>query len=574
MRLFLQVILFCIAPSAVSQDIRVQPLSNHQTDRYADFDYIAPFRDEVALVRKGNKFGMVDKNDSVIIAVRYDFVQYFRDGIVLVGENYKYGAIRIGGKQLLPIRYDDLTFLSTQLAYGQRGGTFDVYQFGDGTSAAHQEDLIPVYDQGKWGYINGEGKVVIPFVYDDAHRFHCEKALVYRDGRYMFINAQNQIKETLPYSNVRLLNNGFFVYRKVKGYGWMASCGGRVDFEGYKVINGFHNPYILVSQNGKYGYLNNKKEVLLPLVYDDAEDFHNGLAYVRKDGERIFIDTLGNTVFSGEKYDRMLSFSEGLAWGFRDRRYFALDTSGQEIFSVDYDKVEPFLEGVSIVEKDNKYGIIDKSGNIIVPLLYDDLSFEGDNIKAERDDYYGVINTEGRIVAPIVYDYIYERSFGRIIVNKNDKFGLLDRTGKELLPVKYDDIDELWNGLLVLKLGDKSYIAKIYQNEIIETDYENIESYSPYTAIAKKRNGKYGLLDRAGNLVEDIQFDQFSNNNHRDLLVRVGEQWGSINETGQFVIPPVYDELRHTVQREYMAIGIKEGTEYYINFDLTEVQIK
>ena len=68
------------------------------------------------------------------------------------------------------------------------------------TWVSQQYDLVGSYanglayvkQNGKYGYINKSGEVVIPIRYDDAEKFEGGKAKVTKDGDSFYINMQGE----------------------------------------------------------------------------------------------------------------------------------------------------------------------------------------------------------------------------------------------------------------------------------------------------------------------------------------------------------------------------------------------
>jgi hypothetical protein len=80
--------------------------------------------------------------------------------------------------------------------------------------------------------------------------------------------------------------------------------------------------------NGKYGFKHKKTgKVVIPIEYDDAESFSEGLARVKKNGKWGFIDKTGKVVIPFE-YDWVYSFSEGLAEVEKNGEYFGINKQG------------------------------------------------------------------------------------------------------------------------------------------------------------------------------------------------------------------------------------------------------
>jgi hypothetical protein len=76
----------------------------------------------------------------------------------------------------------------------------------------------------------------------------------------------------------------------------------------------------------KWGYCDWNKKIVIPIQYDGAGLFSDGLALVYIKGKFGFIDTKGNMVIPAA-YDQTYGFSEGLAqvevndkWGFIDMK--------------------------------------------------------------------------------------------------------------------------------------------------------------------------------------------------------------------------------------------------------------
>ena len=52
-----------------------------------------------------------------------------------------------------------------------------------------------------------------------------------------------------------------------------------------------------VKKNGKYGYINENNEIIIPFVYDSASQFSEGFAIVEKFGKPGFVDRYGVDTF-------------------------------------------------------------------------------------------------------------------------------------------------------------------------------------------------------------------------------------------------------------------------------------
>lgn len=64
----------------------------------------------------------------------------------------------------------------------------------------------------------------------------------------------------------------------------------------YNNAHDFSDGLALVKLNGMCGFINEKGDVVVPLIYDDATDFENGQARVQRYGQWTVIDTSGKPV--------------------------------------------------------------------------------------------------------------------------------------------------------------------------------------------------------------------------------------------------------------------------------------
>jgi len=119
---------------------------------------------------------------------------------------------------------------------------------------------------------------------------------------------------------------------------------------------------IITEQNGKYGIVNKKGEVIIPFKYDFISSIGEGLIAVKlkKWG---FIDKTDEVVIPF-RYDDMISpFRKGVVpvklngkWGF-------IDKTDREVIPIKYDKVYTFESGRARVKLNDREFYIDKNGN-------------------------------------------------------------------------------------------------------------------------------------------------------------------------------------------------------------------
>ncbi|MFZ2783848.1 MAG: WG repeat-containing protein [Sediminibacterium sp.] len=176
----------------------------------------------------GGKWGVINTMGKELTPLKYDNISdFFVHGFAVVYVGKKRGLINAAGKELTSIRYDHIEPKGTdkKIAVVNIGGKYDE-DFGNlaynpyvggkqgfincktgeeivpvqyAVVADFSEGLAPVnlgavytadngYIGGKWGYVDANGKTIIPLAYDEAGYFHNGKATVKQNGRTFSID--------------------------------------------------------------------------------------------------------------------------------------------------------------------------------------------------------------------------------------------------------------------------------------------------------------------------------------------------------------------------------------------------
>ncbi len=122
----------------------------------------------------------------------------------------------------------------------------------------------------------------------------------------------------------------------------------------------------------KFGFVNIENQIVIPIDYEDAGDFSEGLARVQKQNSK--------------KTKMGLSYS---GWGFINKK-------NKEIIPCIYDEVYDFCEELAVVKNDGLYGYVNKLNIVVIPLIYTKAeSFKDSIAKVTIDKRYYYINKKG-----------------------------------------------------------------------------------------------------------------------------------------------------------------------------------
>jgi hypothetical protein len=329
---------------------------------------------------------------------------------------------------------------------------------------AFSEGMATVMVDGKWGYIDSTGKLVIPTIYDMASGVRRGHATVLSGGELMLIdrNGVRQPDQTalsaavlfgadsplLPFLDRSGAAGQEWGYTDREGnvvitprYAWTGPFS-----EGRAVIS-VTDPAIPPLGQGS-GYINLQGEIVIAPRYQVASNFSEGLAKVMDQGRHYFIDSTGTRAFDGD-FAFAFDFAEGLAavdtaarddslnsihygnWGYIDRR-------GEFAIAAAYLVAFPFIDGVAKVQyQDYQWGLIDKQGRSLTPARYLAIDMFGEGlvgvqVATEQGLKWGFADYAGTLVIPPTFDRVGPFTEGFASVTVDGRKGYIDRRGNYL----------------------------------------------------------------------------------------------------------------------------------------------
>ena len=392
--------------------------------------------------------------------------------------------------------------------------------------------LIVIKSDGKYGLMDYAGNFVEPCIYDEITDL--EKKPQGKRGNYWIdLTASREIDE------YKYVADSIAVYQgQEKGISFVAYIGGdkfffenevpdsrklmelqdskmnalsvvKYNYFKYECVHDGNGLFPVAKEdsegNAKWGYIDSKGEEVIPLVYDSASFFREGLAVVAKE------DSEGNA----------------------KRGY--IDSKGEEVIPLIYDNtVGGFQEGIAAVTKEDSegnrnWGYINKEGEEVIPFVYSNIGIEGfqEGIAAvakedsEGNAKWGYINKEGVEVIPFVYDEAEGFQEGLAAVVKEDsegnaKWGYINNKGEEVIPFVYDEAEGFQEGLAAVAKGiGEGNIKWGYVNskgeEVTPLVYDLATDFQKGLAVVAKEgseeNIKWGFIDSNGEEVISCIFD-------------------------------------------------------------------
>jgi hypothetical protein len=416
--------------------------------------------------------------------------------------------------------------------------------------------LYPIEINSQWGFIDSSGRVVITPRFATASPFENGVAQVRVNDSTAFLDGKGQFVK--PPTETKAGNNP-----------WSPK---RLSQEEYLI----EPDRIVVTRNGKKGLMNAARKLLTEIKYDDmGYSSYDGLIKVRLGGERKdeehgerycrgcrwgFVNRYGKEIIP-PVYQDAQNFSDGAAWVKSNGAWGIVDTIGRIICEARYqfDLLGPFQDGVAIVNQgghdmDNlwlggKWGLVDKTGHIIAELQFDDLlcNFdEGERVYRVnlgcKADYnclggkWGAINKQGKLTVPIRYNELREFHDGIAWFKIKDRYGLVDENGRELIPAHFEDVIGFYGNYALAKVKDQWGFIDKNGNFVVQPAFTFDRFEGTYGDVAWISKGeKFGVLDFDTPAFSEPAFDATASFDGPLARVSAGTAWGYINKTGKIV---------------------------------------
>jgi len=340
------------------------------------------------------------------------------------------------------------------------------------------ETLLPIQQNGKWGYINTSGEVVIKPQFDGAYEFSEGRALVRYPPRQKPLKPGQKKPEL------------------IEGMGFIDQSG--------KVVIELDNPLHL-----------------------EGDSFREGLAQYwtyepDKGTVRGFIDTSGKVQIKA-RFTSAYSFVDGLAAACIDIKCGFIDKAGEFVIEQKYRVSHAFSEGLALAGFEyNQVGFINKSGEMVIEPQYGNLIgigfHEGMSVVAYPHGRFGYINTEGALVIPMQFEIAQPFSDGLAAVRVDSKWGYIDKTGKFVIKPQFKSAGPFSEGLAPVSnvIDTQSQMRSVEEDVAPNTDF----------------------IDKQGKIVFSMPVDFAERFVNGVARVRVGIKMGYIDKTGKYIWEP------------------------------------
>ena len=540
------VIIIAISIMAIINEVQL----HYKVEKISEYNYFT--------LEQNQKYGVIDKNGNIVIEAEYEAVQIPNPSKAIFVCVKKYNE---NTKEYETVVYNE----KKEVLFSNYKNVQSISIYTNVNSTPYEKSVLTYKENGKYGLINLEGKQITKPVYDEI------SSINYKEGTFLvkqnelegIINMKGKVIIKCEYESVTSDNYysengynkqaGFIVSKKTEdGYRY-----GYVNYRGTIILNPIYTQlervteianekgvYFIAFKNGQAGLLKNNKEIL-NYEYEDIQYNVLGSIFITKrNGKYGAVNLEGTTVLYPE-YDNVYTGGMYLN-ALKDKDIFIFDLNGNKIETNEVSKTKTENANYYItIDKNNKYKVVDSKDNIIIDKDYTYIEYlPGDYFIVERDSKSGIIDSNGKSVIELKYDSISRINETDILQMEKDKnIALYNLNMKEIVSMD--------NAIVKEVKDEKAYILLYSDTDFKYLDKEgNILTsqnlFENNTLFAKNINGKWGFVDKDGNLKVQNDYELVTDFNKYGFAgIKKDGKWGSINQNGEIVQEPTYDLKRN-----------------------------
>jgi hypothetical protein len=279
-----------------------------------------------------------------------------------------------------------------------------------------------------------------------------------------------------------------------------------------------------MDSQGSWGFMDKSGKTVIPARFYEARPFREGFALVLdQEGATGYVDERGAFIWTVPK--------DGLDKALRDY--------GLAAFEEEFDAIQgdlgDFHEGLARVKVYSgafqwRFGFIDRTGKFAIKAQFGKARDFSEGLAPvetpPQSGRYGYIRKDGTVAIKPEYENAYPFREGLAVVYHEESYGFIDKSGKTVFDLKFDRVGSFSEGLAAFGVRDPGKKATGFWGGSLDNLIFS---------------GKWGFIDKSGNVVSAVQFDGAGDFAEGLAAVKKGALWGYIDQKGKLVIEAQFD---------------------------------
>lgn len=287
------------------------------------------------IATKMNKTALIDTNGTEILPYYNQAIKTFEDGFAWVrvekGKRSLKGLLNNRGEKALPFRFKEVdmpiegfckvkTFSDKYAFYDTSGnklcgGFENAYGFKNG--------LALVESKGKQSFVNKQGKVLLPFIYNEV-KYYSKGLFLVKDQLWGLCDTLGTIVLPVDCQEIQELDNGTAIFKEKTRYGFIDSLGNVFIKPQYMKVQAFSENLATVQKQSMWSYINKNGVQAFDGKFKSAGKFKKGLAIVQSGKGYGVIDSTGKVIIEAKNFSISIDYSDKLIYVYDSLGYFGV----------------------------------------------------------------------------------------------------------------------------------------------------------------------------------------------------------------------------------------------------------
>ena len=543
------------------------------------------YREGLAMVCDGRHFGFVDCDGRPVIPLEYDDAGSFAEGLAPVRAGALWGYIDREGRMVIPPTFDRAAPFSEGLArvarikdwsYDRKFGGYSGRKEFFGFINREGKEVIKTVILGTEPFTDGRTRVTVPalgFTTDATDVRLIDTKGAFLPGRFQTASAFREGRAVVT----------MYTGTSMKSY--VIDRQGRPIVEMSSSYPGSTDESARQNANVRYGYIDPAGRTVLEHGWITAQPFSEGLAFVESAYRnhrrtRGYVNSAGRLVLEvPDRIGMALPFTDGLALVSTSQsgpsRYGYMDRTGRMRIDFRYASAAPFHDGLAAVKLSDglsacDWGYVDTNGTTIIAPRFDQAgSFANGLAYVEAITKRGgvsytspaVINRHGDVVVDRPFIMEWSRAFfgvpsleqfrnrrqmvfDDLLVPRHEgpTRGYMDTANRLVIPgAQFQTLGVFREGHAPVSIGGRFGYIDTAGKVVIEPQFATAGPFHEGYAMVRDDAGRTGYVRLDGTwAIEPLWLQEAYPFSAGRARVRLNGQYGFLDTTGRFVIPPGY----------------------------------
>lgn len=494
---------------------------------YGELQRVGPNR---VTMKTDGKYGVLTDEGDTLISPRYDGIRDATHGFLAYRENHKFGLMDSVGKHHTTARFD----------------LVEVSDYG----------WVLVKNDSKWGLVDMQDREIIGTVLRKVGRLGPDYAAVQRGPLWGVIGRDGSFLIQDKYEYMDVVNDSLFLVKDRKYHKWINKSGQVVRTYLFEEIAGWVGNVARARMKKGWGLINRRGEWIAPPRFDEIDIFQL-VAKGRKDRrwQYFYFDADGSpdqikrlVLIKGdeeEEFDNGMTSASAVGWFFSNaKQLWGLrnPNNNRLLIAPQYIRIE-IVPGTNL------------------SIGFADISPGGDRGWALID------HVRGTELHPPLFSKIYTTDFmgqnvARVTYATSGRFALLSNGGKLSNFDGAAYIGPFTGDVARINLGGYLEWTETAGSDSLAMEMFNDRQRRQMVARYQYcRKGKWGFVNRKGELVCPAKFEMAMNFDNGIGRVKQEGKWGLIDETFNLVVKPQYDFIENLIaegERILFTVGMEK----------------